>query len=329
MQSYTHRDLHNTIQDMLNELGVSHLRIMDSEVYDHDIDSEMSNINYPSFGLDIEKIKEGYFVREVVEGSAAQNSGLRRGDKALMINNIPFEMSPLQRPSGAGGVFRIHPRSPVQLTISRKGAIKNYYISPTRWNRISASEVSQKVFHKDGKNLCYIHLWHLAHYDMMVLLKKFLSRTGNCHGLILDLRGFGGAIMFLKEFLQIIKKWNKPIVAIIDKETRSIKETISFHLKDQNLATLVGEKTVGSCLASRFFDLPDGSKMIIPTENMTSLTKGTSIEGKGIKPHIKVPMHIPSLNGQDPHLEKAIQVLSDKLKGKSFGLGGLISRFFN
>lgn len=319
LKARNQKDLYDIIQKMLNELGVSHLRIMDPEVFDHDIDSEVRDVNYPSIGLDIEKIRSKYYIRTIVEQSAAAKSGLKRGDHVIAINHIPIEKSKLIRPSGTGGVYRIHPRHNILLTILRGRRAYNFELTPTYWNRISASAASGKIFMKDGDVICYLHLWHLANYKMLNILRNFLKNSPDtCQGLLLDLRGFGGTIAYLDDFLSILKRWNKPIVAIIDKETRSIKETIAYHLRKQKIAILVGEKTIGSVLGSQFFDLSDGGKMIIPVMDMRYLSDGKKLEANGVKPDIAVSNHTPAAKGRDPTMEKGLEVIFAILKkGKS------------
>lgn len=312
-QAVNQKQVYNIIQNMLDELDVSHLRIMDPEVFDHDIESEVSDINFPSFGLDIEKINNKFYIRTIVEGSAAAEMPLKRGDRVIGINGVIVNDSSLIRPSGTGGVYRIHPRGPILLAIVRGSILHQFTMSPKPWNRISASAASGKIYTTTKGLICYIHLWHLANYKMVKMLEVFLNNCENCSGLLLDLRGFGGTIAYLGEFLDILKKWNRPIVAIIDKETRSIKETISYHLRRQNIATLVGEKTIGSVLASQFFDLSDGSKMIIPIMDMRELSGGKSLEKRGIHPDISVNNHTPLANGRDPVHEKGLEVIFRKI----------------
>jgi carboxyl-terminal processing protease len=317
-------ELHQIILDMLGQLKVSHLTLVEDDVFEEHILAELRNRTVPTFGVDLVKRPEGLFVAALADGGSGLLGGLRRGDRLVAINNQAPMQSPALRPAGSdpglGGNkgFHLSPKNPLSLTIERRPAKDNKGIftrtfRASNWNLVQASIASIRVEKKFTHTFGYIHMWHLGHSRIVDALNYAMCGPFRaCDGLILDLRGRGGTPANVDHTLNLFNpkapygpRWTKPVVAIIDAGTRSAKEVLAFHLKCQKWACLVGEKTQGAVLGAKFFSLRDGSHLMLPTVDMRALTFGISLEGRGVSPHVTVKDHIPWAEGKDPLLEKA------------------------
>jgi hypothetical protein len=77
------------------------------------------------------------------------------------------------------------------------------------------------------------------------------------------------------------------IYILTTQRTSSACETIVYGLKQHKRATIIGEKTAGALLAGESFELDKGFSISIPTADYYT-SDGFRIEGKGVKPDIKV-----------------------------------------
>ena len=115
----THQDVLDLIDELLKGVGVSHLRVLEPDVYRLDVVSEMDDLKRPSFGVDLSEKKGRIFVSDVLDGSAAYDVGIIRGDIILKVNGEDPKKSRLLRPSGTGSGFHIYPEGATKLLISR------------------------------------------------------------------------------------------------------------------------------------------------------------------------------------------------------------------
>lgn len=317
-------ELYSIILEMLGEMKVSHLTLVEKDVFQEHILAELKNDIVPTFGADLVLRPEGLFVAALADGGAALRGGMKRGDRILSIDGREPIQSPALRPAGSDPGLNGHKgyhfsaKKALQITIERRLAKNNKGIftrlyEPAKWNLVQASFQSIRVEKRFTNKFGYIHLWHLGHANVVESLHYALRGPfAKCDGLILDLRGRGGTPALVYETLALFNKnapysprWSKPVVAIIDGGTRSAKEVLAFHLKKQKIARLVGERTQGAVLGARFFALRDGAQLMLPTTDMRALTFGVSLEGNGVKPHIVVKDKLPWADGKDPLLDRA------------------------
>ncbi|MBL9186523.1 MAG: hypothetical protein JNK23_03500 [Opitutaceae bacterium] len=99
------------------------------------------------------------------------------------------------------------------------------------------------------------------------------------------------------------------VVVLVDGATGSAAEIFSAVLQDHGRATIIGRRTAGAVLASRFYRLPDGGELQLSREDYLA-PKGRRIEGRGVEPDVKVERTLADLRaGRDPDLEAALRVL--------------------
>jgi carboxyl-terminal processing protease len=99
------------------------------------------------------------------------------------------------------------------------------------------------------------------------------------------------------------------VAVLVDGATGSAAEIFSAVLQDHGRAAIVGRKTAGAVLASRFHRLPDSGELQLSREDYLA-PKGRRIEGQGVEPDVKVERALADLRaGRDPDLEAALRVL--------------------
>jgi carboxyl-terminal processing protease len=337
-------ELYDVILKMLGELKASHLTLVEDDVFQEHILAELRNELVLTYGLDLSLRKEGLFVSAVADGGAGHLAGMRRGDRILTIDDqdprLSFALRPAGSDPGLAGAkgYHLSPKKGLKLVLERREIAKDneniftLFVKPSKWNLVQASFQSIRVEKRFTHSFGYIHMWHLGHSCVVDALHYAMRGPfRDCDGLILDLRGRGGTPALVDETLNLFKKnapygprWTKPVVVIIDRGTRSAKEVLAFHLKQKKNARLVGETTQGAVLGAQFFDLRDGSHLMLPTVDMRALTFGLSLEGRGVKPHVEVKDNVLWANGHDPLMEKArdeLFWLMRKKKRRRFGRG--------
>ena len=104
-------------------------------------------------------------------------------------------------------------------------------------------------------------------------------------------------------------KFNSPVILLIDGYTGSAAEDFAYTIKNLNLGTIVGSHTIGCVSHPRTYLLPSGHKYLMSTWAFTN-PDGSSLIENGITPDFEVPLYVSDyINGRDPQLEKAIQLL--------------------
>lgn len=99
------------------------------------------------------------------------------------------------------------------------------------------------------------------------------------------------------------------VVVLVDGGTGSAAEIFAAVLQDHGRATVVGRRTAGAVLASRFHALPGGGELQLSREDYVA-PKGRRIEGVGVEPDVTVPRLLADVRaGRDMDLEAALRVL--------------------
>ena len=111
------------------------------------------------------------------------------------------------------------------------------------------------------------------------------------------------------------KLYDLPIVVLVNENSASASEILTGALKDNKVATIIGDKTYGKGVIQTVITLSDGSGLKITTAQYFT-PNGTEINEKGIEPDIKVelPDTVKSVytikEQDDTQLKKAIEELS-------------------
>lgn len=257
-------------------------------------------------------------VTMVLDGMAAQKAGLEVGDVVLTVNGAPF--SPIDSLKPLVG-------KEADFTFRRGNATKSARMtveeSPGMATFLAASRNSGRVIESEGRKYGYFHLWTMAKEDFKNALSAFVYGRGMAtDGFILDIRdGFGGrpegyADPFFRPEAKlewmvggngIVQQfgYQKPLVLLINKGSRSAKEVLAFILKKSKRAVLVGEPTGGNVLGTSPLMLGDWAVVEIPMVDLE--VDGVRLEGVGVDPDFMVVDRPTS--DKDPYIEKALEVL--------------------
>ncbi len=342
--------LYGVLNEMLGEFKVSHLALVEPEVYALYFEPEFTNGVTLRPGFEIARLGDEYFVASLHQGGAAETAGLLRGDRIVRINGLEAARSPMLVDGGSdpgipGAPHYViccpieAPERTLTLEIQRKRGDKELTtvkIEPALGSLIESTRNSVAVIEKDGRKLGYIRIWHVLHEEIARILSFAIRKKfADCDGMILDLRGRGGNIAVMNAVLEPfgeappqpdrrgrmrrqvtgMPKWTKPVVGLIDSGSRSAKEVIAHNWKYLEVGPLVGETTAGAVLASNFARMPDGSQLLLPVSAVQNLAYGNvKLEGNGVKPTHPIADIVAYAQGGDIIKETGIKVLLEKVK---------------
>ncbi|MDX1388497.1 MAG: S41 family peptidase, partial [Acidobacteriota bacterium] len=145
--------------------------------------------------------------------------------------------------------------------------------------------------------------------------------------LVLDIRdGWGGAdprylnlfnhnvptlTSFLRDGTELHydPQWRKPVVLLVNGGTRSGNEIMAFGFKKFGIGPVVGSTTAGAVVGGKPFLLSDASLLYLAVRD--ALVDGIRLEGVGVAPDHPVPFDVRYAAGNDPQLEKALDVAAE------------------
>ena len=335
-EARTRRELHEVTLAMLAGLRSSHTTIIEPDVYREHLDNEAKGTLAPTIGIELVKLDRGYFVADVIAGSPAEAAGVLRGDRLLHVEGSAPDDAGL-RPApwdvGLGGPRGFYLPSggrPLLLELERRPESSqpgyNVYvvrIAPRPWNHIEGVRASARTkLAGPDLRLGYVRLYHLLSEDVVdVLADLLLSKPlVEADGLVLDLRGRGGLPAAVDRVIELFDRrakqgpvFGRPVVAVVDGETRSAKEILAWSWKSLGLGPIVGERTRGAVIGARFVPLPDGAWLLLANTDMRCFTAGSLLEGKGVEPDVLAKDDLPYAAGRDPLVEKAEEVLLERV----------------
>jgi carboxyl-terminal processing protease len=335
-------DLHAALRGMLGEFKVSHLTVVSSDVFERFFAPEMNDTQTVQAGFSLVELEPGrLFVAEVLHGSAADNAGLKRGDQVVRINSQPALGSGVLVDAGGDPGM---PGKPAYFVMPREGedlhldvrrvpdsdVLESVTVTPAPTSMIEATRNSIKVLEIDGRRIGYIRCWHFLHSGITNALRRAINNDfADCDGMIIDLRGRGGSPLVMNAcFMPFgepppmrglrrlrMPSWDRPVVALQDRGSRSAKEVYSHNWQWLDIGPVVGESTPGAVLASEFFTLPDGSRLLYPMQRADRFTYGeVNLEGNPVRPTHPVKDLLPYAAGADTIKAAGIKVLAGMLE---------------
>ncbi|MFQ5767960.1 MAG: S41 family peptidase [Acidobacteriota bacterium] len=267
------------------------------------------------------------YVDDVWEGGPAAEAGLLYGDEIIEEpGHGPDRLEDL--PEGVlTRTIRIrHSRQGEPITTTLHAAVGD-----TLWYLAQASRSSIR---RMARGPCRVGLIHLRTFADEDLIEDLVTgaQFNEVDGLVIDLRGNrGGEIRLAAELFDLLTRrpsvyiqynhrqysfpptnWNHPLAVLVDGHTGSAAEIFAAAVQILHLGAVIGTSTAGEVQASRLFDLPDGSRLMVPISTV-SLPDGTDLQGHGVVPEINVQRPLPYAAGADPPLEKALDTLADEM----------------
>lgn len=265
-----------------------------------------------------------------LEGMPAIKAGLQAGDKIYAIDgkttiglNVDEAVKKIRGPKGTKvtlTIIRAKDSKPLDITITRDTVVvKSVTTDYNQTNKIFTIKISS--FNNDSEDL-----FNQAVQE--VLLKK-------PKGLILDLRNNPGGYLetavviaseWIKEGLIVTEQFgdskkidhnsigtgrlaNIPTVVLVNQGSASASEIVAGALKDNGLATLIGEKTFGKGSVQVLRQLEDGSVIKVTTAKWLT-PQGNNINEQGIEVDTKVEITAENqAENKDLQLDEAIKYL--------------------
>ncbi|HLF74242.1 MAG TPA: S41 family peptidase [Anaerolineales bacterium] len=300
------------------------------------IESDMADLSgYEGIGAFVgfdEEPEPHVVLLAVIEGSPAEQAGLRAHDSILEIDSAPILLEEglqvvnrIRGPSGSTVTLNVQtPGSP-----ARSVEVKRTRLTST--GKLEAREIT-------GTSYAYM-LFPPVSYDtlmddVLTNLQKFTTNK-KLEGLILDLRVAGSArdwpfealfTMFsdgvMGEFYNreneqalrvrgqdVFDSQSIPLVILIGQNTQGFPEILAASLQLQKRATIVGSATPGLIETTSSYYLPDGSRIFVETTSFV-LPNGDKPGTGGVQPDVSVGAGWDEiLPDADPVLEAAIEAL--------------------
>ena len=312
-QARTHAAFAGAVNRLLKATGISHFQYFTDEDWAYWLllsfffEGE-PGVEVEHVGLQTQCIQGRWFVRGVLEGSAAAETMIRVGDEVLSVDGRPFQ--PVDS-------FRGKADRPVRIRLRRKpGLMYNVSAIPRTESLYRALRQairrSIKVIDHDGLRMAYIHGWCLLGSGPEYA--RLLEMQARVDGLLLDYRdGVGGlpeiAIQFLlgedrqQSRWRNSGHWAKPVVILTADGTRSGKELVVHAVQTAGRAPLLGEPTPGAVTGATALRLGHNGLLLLPVQRH-------ALEGKPTLPDIPLARLIPYCAGADPQLAAAKRVLA-------------------
>lgn len=332
-----------SVNNMLSDLKTSHTRYYttdDPEYYYYlDIFKSYPPINvfikkrfssakviFPGIGILTRTTDHGAFISSVFNGSPADTSGLKRGDRIISVDGKSFSpVSSFRGKIGKKVIIRIkrHGDSDDDTSIS---------VIPSACDpgavMYDAMNGSARIIQRGSRRIGYIHIWSFADERYFECLIEHINTTfRTADALIVDLRdGFGGADpSYLNVFntrIPVIRsvtgdgiestydpQWRKPVILMINGGTRSGKEVFAYGFRKYGYGRIVGTTSAGAVAGGRPYILSNGNMLYLAVTKC--FIDGESIEGKGIHPDIVVEDPLEYSGRNDPQLETAISAATE------------------
>lgn len=289
--------LYRVLNRMLAELKESHLSAATPRQA-----HERRTEHRAAVGIRMQVADDRRVVVEVVPGSPAERAGVRcgwivtaRNGAAIRDDDPPFNTR-LGEPVTFD--FLTPADEPVSLTLSP--ALLNFdrfesrelpggvrYLRFDAFNRQSLFWLSRELkAHRDapavvldlrqnGGGTTFVLRVALAEFfERPVPAGQFITRSGRANS--------------TGSFGWLPARYPGRVIVLTGPASGSSSEVLAHVLQHNRRATIVGRKTAGAVILSRFFALPGGGRLQVPIQDYVGLD-GQRLEGRGITPDIIVP----------------------------------------
>jgi carboxyl-terminal processing protease len=269
-------------------------------------------------GLGIEvAVKEGVLtVISPLEDSPASRAGIQALDQILKIDG---EITKGMGLAEAVKRLRGLQGTKVVISVMRVGFVEPKNFSIVR-DVIKIKSVKKKVIEPGYVYIRIAQFQEQTKNDLKKALLDSVPPEGSLKGIILDMRNNPGGLLdqaievsdlFLSEGLIVFtkgrtesqkveykassdpveKKWDCPIVILINGGTASAAEIVTGALRDNKRAIVLGTKSFGKGSVQTIIPMRENTALRLTTARYYT-PNGTSIHGVGIAPDIEVPFKL-------------------------------------
>lgn len=302
------RLLEGGLKGMVGELDPhsSYLPPDDYKIFEADTKGEFGGI-----GVEVDFRNETVVVIAPLEGSPAEQAGIRSGDRIVAIDGASVRGQSMQ---DLVRKMRGKPGTTVVVSVSHGESEKLVHYTLTR-KIIQVESIASKLL--EG-NVAYVRIKQFqsgTHDELLNAVGKLReSSRGPIAGVLLDLRNDPGGLVdeasaTADEFLDggIIYSTRhrgktvdevragsggalsrEPMVVLVNEYSASAAELLAGALQDQKRATIVGATTFGKGSVQSIVDLPGGAALRLTTMRYYT-PGGHAIQAQGIRPDVAVP----------------------------------------
>jgi tricorn protease len=343
----THRrDLTYLIGEMIGELCIGHTYTGGGEM------PEVENTSVGLLGAEFEPDQSGYFkITKIYSGenwinqtrSPLTDPGIKAsvGDYILEINGKQAKL-----PDNPYILLKKTIGTIVSLKLNNKPDPKgaweikiNPIASETQLKYLDWVETNRKFVEKatNGK-VGYVHIPDMSFNGLNQFVKTWYSQLTK-EGIIIDERFNGGGFVSqmilerLRRFLVGLSftrnfgvtpeppaSFSGKLVMLINSYAGSDGDIFPYHFRAYKLGTIIGTRTWGGVVGiAGFTPLMDGGYVTIPISGTYGLDGNWAIENEGVSADIELD-NMPNdvAKGKDAQLEKAIEVILQKIAEKPF-----------
>lgn len=315
------------IKGAMNALGDPYSEYMDGKTYKDFM--RMTKGSFGGVGLILGSKENVLTVVAPIEDTPGDKAGIKSGDQISKIDSKDTKDLTLEQ---AVNMIRGLEGSEVTLTINRTGEeMRDYTLIRST---IEIKTVKGKML---DNGIGYVRLSMFNEHTGDDFSKKIQDLAGEgMKGVILDLRNNPGGL--LSESIKVANHFipQGPVVSVVQKDgtkkthfsdsettkypvvilvnggSASASEIVAGAVQDTGVGTLIGTKTFGKGTVQITMPLGDDSAVKLTIAKYFT-PNDRSIHGIGLEPDITVEMPDSKENTTDLQLEKAIEVLTQKL----------------
>lgn len=327
--------LSETIKGYIKGLNDPYTEYMTKEEMEEFSQDVMGNFTGIGIYLTKDIEKNAVIVISPIKDTPAHKAGILPGDIITKVDGVSYTGEQLNE---ASNKIKGEIGTSVKLEILRDGKTMEFEV---KRENIKINHIESKVLEN---NIGYIEFNSFDEGCSEEFKQKLEELKGkNITSLIIDIRNNGGGLVTealdIADFIvekdatllittdkkgkeEITKAKNDPIINITvvlltNSSSASASEILAGALKDNNKATIVGEKTYGKGVIQELLTLTDGSGLKITTNEYFTPNRN-KINKVGITPDVEVKFD-EKLEGQlvveekdDIQLQKAVEILKQK-----------------
>jgi len=297
-------------------------------------------------GLRMGKDGDGYAVKGVLPGGAAERAGMKTGDRVLAVDGKEYGKERVSF-RDLFLVFEGAPGSSVEVTwrpLAGGEKRTTRLVRPPEEPGNALVWKSARVIRRGTRAFGYARLWGMSVETALAIVDLLLDREetarahanlagfGEIEGFLLDARGNSGGYdpNILATFLR--GRWSAgdytvrtrverklvppvyrplPVALLVNSGTASAGEALALKFRRHGIGPIVGEPTAGMASGgASAYPLPDGSILWL-SRLMIEDGEGKSYEGDGVAPDIAVADRPAAAPGEEEAIvEAGIRALS-------------------